>query len=145
MHKVTEQIMRTLLVAYDDSESALRACREAAKFAGRDDRIILLYVVPPLPWFAREDKYRSMTEDKLKESSQLLDATFTKMADQGLNVEQLVCEGDPAQVIAARAGAFDADVVIVGAGNTAHDGNELLGSVTNFLLHETTLPVLIVH
>ena len=145
MHKEKEQIERTLLVGCDDSESALRACREATKFAGANDRIILLYVVPPLPWFAREQKFKSMTEDKVKESSQLLHATFTQMTDQGLCVEQFVCEGDPAQVIAGKAEAFDADVVIVGAGNTSHDGNELLGSVTNFLLHETKLPVLVVH
>lgn len=139
------QIERTLLVGCDDSESALRACRQASKFARSDDRIVLLHVVAPLPWFAREEKFRTMNEDILQSSRELLETTLTQMKQQGLNVEQLAYEGDPARAIAEKAEELDADIVIVGAGNSSGSENKLLGSVTNSLLHETTLPVLVVH
>lgn len=140
------QIERTLLVGCDDSESALRACREAAKLAGKNDRIVLLNVVPPLPRFARDEKFKSMNEDKLRESRQLLEQTLVQpqLNDHGVKVEQLSREGDPASVIAQQAEGIGADIVVVGAGDMSNNAGNELGNVANSLLHETNVPVLVV-
>jgi len=79
----------------------------------------------------------------LREASlQYLDKTKMHLGDG--NIKTLVKEGDYADSILLAAKESDADIIVLGSHSRKWLENVLIGSVTEKVLHNTTLPLFIV-
>lgn len=139
--------MKKLLIPIDGSEHAQRAMEKGREVAEKFDLdVVLLNVeVVPIPYIDQvttQDVIKAITEnsDKL-----LLNA---KNNFQGFNniVETVSLRGDIALSIIEYIEENDIEMVVMGSEglNAGAISGILMGSVTNKILHKTTVPVLVV-
>ena len=136
---------RTILVAVDGSRDAEAALHHAATLA-RDQHacLILLAVVPPpppqlvtvaggLPAGDMDAHYARVLRDAARELP----------ADVG--VQTRLARGVPARHICDVARECRADLIVMGFHGHGRLHHALLGSVSRTVLHESRLPVLLMH
>ena len=141
----------SIVVGTDGSSTAQEAVRQAADLAKRLDALI--YIVsayePVSEGRLREERQqipedlqwmvnpREDVEEALKEGAAALQ-------DDGLRVETLAREGDPADAILDVAEEKGADLIVVGNKGMTGAKRFVLGSVPNAIAHHAPCDVLIV-
>jgi nucleotide-binding universal stress UspA family protein len=136
-----------ILVPTDGSETAERALDTAANLARTHDSA--LHVVSVVDLAAHPDASMADTGpayEALEEAGQRsLDRAVDRMEEAGVGtVEASLLSGEPASSIVASADERDVDLVVMGTHGRSGIGRLLLGSVTERVLRETTVPVLVV-
>ncbi len=139
---------KPILLAADGSPSARRAVEEAVNLAKSMQRplvAIAVWQVPvttyaygPVPWvpeLAEAERDRATTA--LAEV-----AAFAK--DAGVEVEQVLVEGLPVQMICETAAERDAALIVIGSHGWGTMKRLWFGSVSTGVLHESHRPVLVV-
>ena len=141
----------SIVVGTDGSSTAQEAVRQAAELAKSVDA--LLYIVsayePVSEGRLREERQqvpedlqwmvnpREDVEQSLKEGAETL-------SNDGLRVETLAREGDPADAILDVAEEKDADLIVVGNKGMTGAKRFLLGSVPNKVSHHAPCSVMII-
>jgi nucleotide-binding universal stress UspA family protein len=136
---------RTILVAVDGSRDADAALQHAATLA-RDQHacLILLSVVPPPPPQLVGVAGGIPAGDLETHYARLLrEAAATLPHDVG--VETRLGQGVPARHILKTARDCRADLIVMGFHGHGRLHHALLGSVSRTVLHESRLPVLLMH
>jgi nucleotide-binding universal stress UspA family protein len=139
--------MTTLLVAIDGSEHSRRAVQYAARRArGGACRIELLHVeAPVMAWeVGSVSSSSTVAMNRYTESRALLEAGEHEF-DRGVAVTRHAIEGDPAKVILEQAAKLEADEIVIGSRGLRPLGAAVLGSVTYKVLHNASIPVIVVH
>lgn len=145
--------LRKILVAFDFSEPAGRAVRWAHNLATSvGGKLEVVHVHPELydgrgnpelglPWpsAGQEERYLRFLELELK------NALVSLLGAVGGDIPLHVAHGDPVKRILATADQVGADLVCVGATGKGGVQRVLLGSVSEYVLRASTVPVLIVH
>lgn len=132
-----------ILVPFDGSVAALRACHEAAELAESfAAELVLLQVIEPSPYlWARDedeaDNIRSNVLDALEDRARKLRAL-------GLTVRAMTAEGKPWEKIVEAEAELDVDLVIMGTHGRSGLDRALLGSVAERVVRTSTAPVLTV-
>lgn len=131
------------LVAWDGSDGAQAALKQAQALAGASGRIDLVHVLNPL--LDAADVQAPTTREAMAIVSERASAEMASFAPSGAGQAVVVLEhGEdiPDRLLreASRAGA---DVIVI-ASRRAAGLRGVLGSVTQQLLHDSTLPVLVV-
>ena len=134
----------TLLVGFDDSLSSKAALVEAANHVKKHGgRVILAHAV----FFDTEEfgiapeqleKRLRIGEKACIQSKDMIAAEF------GINVQSLLCEGDPAEVILDVAKGKKADLIVLGTYGRKGLNRLLMGSVTSSVIAEAPTDVLVV-
>ena len=141
----------SIVVGTDGSSTAQEAVRQAAELAKRLDAV--MYIVsayePVSEGRLREERQqvpedlqwmvnpREDVEEALREGAEALQ-------DDGLRVETLAREGDPADAILDGAEEKDADLIVVGNKGMTGAKRFLLGSVPNKVSHHAPCSVMII-
>ncbi len=131
--------LNTILVPTDFSANSLSAIRQAATLARHfHSQVTLLHVdefavIHPFTTEAHRGQHMTGQRNRLKE--------FGAAELEGLPVERLVCCGDPAAVIVARARQAQTDLILMPARGAGAFRRFLLGSVTAKVLHDAPCPV----
>lgn len=138
-----------ILVPVDDSPEARRAVEQAAELARKLDAGITLMTVvatPALPRQLLEPAQLARVEAHLRESGERVLAQLQPVAEAaGVPMETKLVEGVPADEIVAEAGWGYLFVVMGGRGSgLAGRERALLGSVSDRVLRQAPVPVLIV-
>lgn len=140
--------MERLLVPIDFSDMSLAAVRRAAELARRfHSQITVLYVneLPEIQAIGGPMGFATASWDSVR--SEYLAARKTQLDDfgvaelNGIPVRRIVCCGDPAQVIVARAAAERTHLIIMPTRGIGAFRRFLLGSVTAKVLHDADCPV----
>jgi len=145
--------IQKILVAFDFSEPAGRALRWAHELAKASAaKLEVLHVHPDiydgrstpelgLPWpsAGQEERYLRFLEQELKA------AVCAALGAQAGELPLHIVRGDPVKRILATAQQISADLVCVGATGKSGVQRLLLGSVSEYVLRSSTLPVLIIH
>jgi nucleotide-binding universal stress UspA family protein len=133
-------LYRSILVPVDGSRDA-RAALDHAIAVARDQRarLTLVSVVPRLP--ANAALAGACAED-LRESYARVLAEHRDIVPDDVSLTTRLLEGSPARQIAAC--AEDHDVVIMGTHGRGRFGEALLGSISREVVHESTVPVLLI-
>jgi nucleotide-binding universal stress UspA family protein len=146
--------MKKVLIPIDGSEFSARALekgKEVAKACGSE--VILLHVVHvDLPSYldftsspavdASLDSVRAAAEENGKT---ILEEGKVALGDAALSVKLMSIPGTPADMIVRTADDEGVEMIIMGSeGMGPGSKGFLLGSVTNRVLHNTKLPVLVV-
>lgn len=138
---------RHILVAFDGSSDAERALAHAVAMAQvYRARLSIVAVVPPPPLLAWQAPggAQGMHDAQQKELEGKLRAAADGVPDD-LSVTTRLVDGDPSRAIlhAARDGGHD--VIVMGSRGRGRMTASLLGSVSNRVMHDADVPVIVIH
>ena len=139
--------MKTILVASDGSECALRAARMAATLAQKfDARLVLLTVYTPLTQLFPAYAIASMDLDAPIRAVQdaVIGCSGHVIAEAGVAYDARREVGSPAEHIVGVAEAERADLIVLGSRGLSGVKSLLLGSVSDRVVHHAHCPVLVV-
>jgi nucleotide-binding universal stress UspA family protein len=138
---------RHVLVAFDGSPDAELALAHAVSLAhGARARLALVAVVPPPPLMAWQAPggMRGLHESEQTELEALLRAAADRVPDD-LSITTRLLDGDPAREILRAARDGDHDVIVMGSRGRGRVSAALLGSVSNRVMHDAEVPVIVIH
>jgi nucleotide-binding universal stress UspA family protein len=144
-------MFRRLLVPLDGSPPARHALAEAIDLAKSNNaRLTVMTVVPePSAWAAlgavdAPINLRELNEQVEHAYQRILDAAV-ETVPQDLPVKTLLKHGAPGAAILGEVAAHDHDLIVMGSRGRGELRSLLLGSVSRHVLHESAIPVLVVH
>jgi nucleotide-binding universal stress UspA family protein len=137
-----------ILVAIDGSEHAAQALRTAAQLASEENaRLTVMTAVPPTPALAQITAAgAALTEvaDLMGDAGKQIRAQVDDLPDD-ISVTTLVVSGHAAHEILKELRDGRHDLLVMGTRGLGRVGSALLGSVSQAVLHEAEVPVLVVH
>ena len=140
--------MSTIVVGVDGSESAQEALDFAAREArlrGAGLRVVMTWSMPTMAYDGMGGFSPDIDPTVFEESARAaLDATLATLDEQadGIEIEQVLCRGQPAQVLVEQ--ARTADLLVVGSRGRGGFAGLLLGSVSHQCAQHAPCPVVIV-
>jgi nucleotide-binding universal stress UspA family protein len=135
---------RNVLVAYDGTDGAEAALREAADIARSDGAALsLAWSVPERSALGPPETRRSDPEAAASARHALEEVIAT--LDPGLGAAPWVVAGPADEAILAVARDIEADLIVTGSRGRGRVARALLGSVSSTLVHKAHCDVLVVH
>ena len=137
--------MKTILVAYDDTEPSRRALDRAASIAEAFGARVLVTSIAPLV----HSSPRSITQieryDSIGEHSEEVSTAHSLLEKRGIDAETVMATGDPASAIARLAEDRNADLVVIGTRGLGPVQRLLGQSVSEKVSRRVRCDLLIVH
>ncbi len=138
---------RHVLVAFDGSPQAELALDHAVALAQNyRARLALVAVIPPPPllaWQAPGGPQALQEAEQAELETRLRDAADRVPDD--LSITTRLLDGDPAREILRAARDGDHDVIVLGSRGRGRVSAALLGSVSNRVMHDADVPVIVIH
>ena len=138
---------RHVLVAFDGSPQAELALDHAVALAQvYRARLALVAVIPPPPllaWQAPGGPQALQEAEQAELETRLRDAADRVPDD--LSITTRLLDGDPAREILRAARDGDHDVIVLGSRGRGRVSAALLGSVSNRVMHDADVPVIVIH
>ena len=138
--------MNEILVALDGSKNSKRGLAKAIQMAkDNQSKIIGLHIIEmPLSYFVHKSKI-TIKQDMIKESKKLLNDAKQKCKRAGINFEsKSIPGGDAGYDIVKFAKKQKVATIVIGARGLNPVKEIFLGSVANYVLHKSKIPVLVV-
>lgn len=136
-----------ILIAVDSSEFSITAAKKGIELAHQlQAKIALLSVVDKSKAMGNIDAGIFPSEALIilkKEAEQTLDQ-LTEMYDGESEIIKLMPEGIPSKDIIKTAEAWEADLIVVGTHGRSGFTNLLVGSVAEYVVRHSAIPVMIV-
>lgn len=154
---MTLQNYHNILVPIDGSENALRALDFAASLAQAAElQVLLLYVAPMGPvemmkamgypaTVRQQAEQRAAEYEQIRHelSEHVFGAARARLPD-GLEVKQMMCSGDPAEIILEQAAKLGNAIIVMGNRGLSNVRELVIGGVSNKVLHHADCPVTLV-
>lgn len=138
---------RHVLVAYDGSLDADLALAHAVAIAQVSRaRLALVTVVPPPPLLAWQAPGGAIGihAEQQKDFEKRLRSAADQVPDD-LPLTTRLLDGDPARELLRAARDGDHDVIVMGSRGRGRVSAAVLGSVSNHVMHEAEVPVIVIH
>ena len=138
---------RHVLVAYDGSPAAELALAHGVALAQSfHARLALVAVVPPPPPLAWQAPggVRQLHDAQQTDLDKQLRTAADRVPDD-LSITTRLLDGDPPRELLRAAREGDCDLIVMGARGRGRLTTALLGSVSNGVMHESPVPVMIIH
>ncbi|WP_042355722.1 universal stress protein [Bacillus rubiinfantis] len=138
---------RKILVGIDGSENSLRALQEAIHMARAYES--KLFVVNVQPTFNAIHTRVFINDELIKEYQKELYENATNEAlaileKENLDYELMMRTGDPVQQICRLAAELAVSYIVIGSRGMGLVKGTVLGSVSNGILHDSHVPVLVI-
>jgi nucleotide-binding universal stress UspA family protein len=137
--------MKTIVVAYDESEPAKRALERAAELAKAFGAKVVVTSVAPMLAASARGLGAVDPADSLELHQQELQHAKAFLAERGIDAALQSAIGDPASTIVEVAEKEGADLIVVGTGEPGFLERLFGGSVSAGVSHRAHCDVLIVH
>jgi nucleotide-binding universal stress UspA family protein len=142
--------MTPIMLATDGSPSAEEATSEAIDLAARLELPLIVVSVahdstPGYGYYGYAEIAAEMRKIELDRIGTVLEAVEARAEDAGVEVETLALEGVAGRELCRVAAEHDARLVVIGAHGWGRLGRLIHGSVSTYVLHHATTPVLVVH
>jgi nucleotide-binding universal stress UspA family protein len=145
-------MFRDILVAFDGSEHSERALAEAVDLVrSNGGSLTLVGVTPGLsPWMlgpggmAPPENLGVLQQEIAREFQALLDKAAATVPDD-VSIDTVLLEGPPAKAIVSQTRQGGHDLVAMGSRGRGEITSMVLGSTSHAVLHESPVPVLVVH
>lgn len=135
-----------ILVAFDESDLAMKSLEKAIELA-KTDPTIEVELLHSVQWpnnFNISSKNKQNIEDSLLENGKkVISKAEAKLAEIPNNTNTYVLVGTPSRSILDHASAHDCDLIIMGSRGLSGI-KELLGSVSHYVVQNSTIPVLLI-
>jgi nucleotide-binding universal stress UspA family protein len=143
-------MFRNVLVAYDGSDHAEKALREAIDIAaaGHGRLTVLTAVCSPSRWTTATAETMVAARDlgsELQERGQALLAHAVSLVPDDMPVTTVLPQEPVRRALLRCAEERCADLIVMGSRGRGAVQAALLGSVSHYVLHHSPIPVLIVH
>lgn len=140
--------MKHIVLAIDGSDPSKRALDLAIEMATKfEAKLNLLHVLEPL--FVPPEPYGfnsgALDEASREYGKQMLKDAQAIAQQKGVEASSALLAGTPAEAIVEAANEVGADLIVVGSRGQGRVGRFLLGSVSDRVLHQSKVPVLVVH
>lgn len=146
-NKMKKKDLKCILVPVDGSKESIGACQWASTIAeATGAEILLLHVVDlneKMTSFDRVSMSGYVPEDLEKQGKEILSRYFAHMP-QTISVHPLLKIGSPHQTIIAVAEEYRPDWILMGSRGAGNLKEIVMGSVSQYVLHHVTCPVMIV-
>lgn len=140
--------MKKLLVAFDGSESAIRALHHAIEQVKGTDRPVHLLITHTGPMYYPEIgvtiPYEELSAAANREAAKLLVPAQKELQKAGVTYTHEVLTGSAGSLIAERANAKEFAGIVMGTRGMGALKGLLLGSVANQVVHLAEVPVTLV-
>lgn len=142
--------MTPIMLATDGSPSAEEATSEAIDLAARLELPLIVVSVahdstPGCGYYGYTEIAAHLRKIELDRIGMVLEAVEARAEDAGVEVETLALEGVAGRELCRVAAEHDARLVVIGAHGWGRLGRLIHGSVSTYVLHHATTPVLVVH
>lgn len=147
-------MLKKILFPTDGSENSKRTLECVLEFARKfESEVVILHTYdPPLPSYAPPggviNRYTLSIEmeENLKEYAQkLLQSVKTKFEAENIKCSGILEKGHAGHAIINTIESEQCDIVIMGSHGHGTLESLLLGSTSNYIVHHTKCPVLLVH
>jgi nucleotide-binding universal stress UspA family protein len=139
-------LFRSILVAFDGSPDARRALVHAVALArDQNARLTLMTVVPPPGAMTSFAARGGVTPDTIRSGYEHMLREAAETVPDDLGVTTRVAEGPAAHWIVKCAQEGGHDLIVMGSHGRGRLAGALLGSVSQRVLHESPVPVLLAH
>ena len=135
---------KKILVPLDGSKNSLRGLDTAIFLARKTGgKLTGIFVLPRTP----EKKFRRLQQpekEALKIADRVMERAKKRAAQNGIVFNKKVDFGDPAYMIVKFAKSLNYDIIVIGARGQSGIKDIFLGSTSNYVLHKSKAPVIIV-
>jgi nucleotide-binding universal stress UspA family protein len=139
-------VYRNILVAVDGSKESKLALADAIDLAQDSNaRLTLVHVSTPGPGILRTTPAGAAVAAELPACHEKVLREAVESVPTDLPVTTLLREGGPAHEIVRAAREQQSDLIVIGSRGRGRATAALLGSVSHEVLHESPVPVLVVH
>ncbi len=137
---------KKILVPLDGSKNSIRGLDMAIHIARQSHGTITALTVKSVPGIYALHPMGFLDFNKMTEVKKLLSAAKVRAAKKGIQLTTKALAGDPGYDIARFANnkKNGIDLVVIGARGRSSAKEMFLGSVSNYVLHKSKKPVLIV-
>ncbi|QGA53134.1 universal stress protein [Sulfolobus sp. E5-1-F] len=138
--------MKRILVGYDGSENAERALDFAIELASKFSAKLFIVEVIDLTLFYNSGVLPPLEATKSLEEKAKKDVkkAIEKARSKSIDAEGITLEGDPANTILEFAKDNQIDVIVIGSRGLSKVQRIFLGSVSNKIVQESKIPVIVV-
>ena len=134
-----------ILLATDGSPSAAEAARYTGQLAQLTGaQVIVLHAYPRVPAFLGEPDFSRLLHENLAEAERIVAPVVEQLVAAGVHANAEILQGPPAEAILAVAENSGCDLIVLGTRGYGQLAGMLLGSVSQKVLANATLPVLVV-
>jgi len=143
---VVNQIKK-ILVPLDGSKNSIRGLDAAIDFARKFNATLVGLSVKKLPGIYALHPLGFMEITSADEAKKILDEAKLRSAKRGIKLVPKYLGGDPGYEITrfSNTQKYGIDMVVIGARGHSLAKEMFFGSVSNYVLHKTKKPVLLIH
>jgi len=137
---------KKILVPLDGSKNSIRGLDMAIHIARQSHGTITALIVKSMPGILLIHPIGFLDFNSMTEEKKILNAAKIRAAKKGIKLTEKVKPGDPGYDIARFANNKNnrIDLVVIGSRGLSSAKEIFLGSVSNYVLHKSKKPVLIV-
>lgn len=142
--------MRDFLLAFDGSDNAKRALQYIIDLAAEAPNLMRVQVLnvqqEPVIYgeYVTADMIDELNSSLLEKSRRTLEEAATALQAAGLEYETHSALGNVAEQVSEAVQRFGCDTVVMGTRGLGSFAGMILGSVANRVIHEVSVPVLLV-
>ena len=135
--------IKKILVPMDGSKNSMRGLDEAIYLARQCHAIITgLYVIPISN--STDSQISNLEKYLLDNASKFMSKAKTRAAQNGIIFDDAIIHGDEGPKIISYADIKSYDIIVIGSRGMGSIKEMFLGSTSNYVLHKSKIPVLIV-
>jgi nucleotide-binding universal stress UspA family protein len=145
------KMYKKILFAADGSEYSIKAASYAADLGKRYNAEIILFHGFNLPEHFNAHKsshygfLREAEEKMTTHGNALLDTLKKELEAKDIKVKTILTKGAVGPSIVEKAAAENCDLIIIGSRGVGNITGLLIGSTSNYVIHNAKCPVLLIH
>ena len=136
--------IKKILVPLDGSQNSMRGLNEAVYLARQCHATITGLYVIPLSKPETDSQISYIEKHLLGNASKFMSKAKKHTAQNGIDFSDVVIYGDEGPKIINYANAKKFDIIVIGSRGQSGLKEVFLGSTSNYVLHKSKIPVLIV-
>jgi len=136
--------IKNILVPIDGSQNAIRGLDKAIDIAKGSGAAITALFVFQLPWKAGLKFTKSMEKEAQTKATRAIGVARQKVEKNGVVFKWKTAGGKPGDAILNVSKGSNADMIVIGARGLGAAKEKFFGSTSNYVMHKSQIPVLIV-
>lgn len=136
--------IENILVPLDGSKNSAKALDVAIYLSTKCDAKIIGVYVLPFPGVQAYKPNKAAQEVMYEEGKRFLRAAEKSVTQKGISFQKKILKGHQGDAITDFAGSKKIDLIVMGSRGRSGLKEKFLGSVSNYVMHKSNIPILIV-
>ncbi|MFN8674505.1 MAG: universal stress protein [Candidatus Sericytochromatia bacterium] len=140
--------MKKILYPTDGSDNANKALEYVKDFAKKFEAKVIVLINYEIPnYYGRYDAmqvFNDLDSQLRRNCTEIAEKKVAELAEEGIDAVHIVTTGDAGDRVVQEAERHNVDFIVMGCRGLGGIKSFLLGSVSNYVLHHTNIPTLII-